>query len=85
MSDKEPELAHRERSRSSPIMVVGLLFVLPLLYILSPPFAYLLAGEPLMDNPVCRVIYIPVIYLYEESSLIREFYDWYFALFPWAP
>ena len=60
MSAEEPELVHRERSRGGPIVMVGLL-LLPILYILSPPFAFLLVGAPLVTDPVFRVIYYPII------------------------
>jgi hypothetical protein len=84
MSAEEPGLVHRERSKGGPILAMGLLLLL-LLYILSPPFAYLIVGEPLISSPVCRVIYAPIIYLGEEYPVVREFYEWYGSLFPWVP
>lgn len=83
MSDGEP--VHRERSKSGPIIVVGLLLFLPILYVLSPPFAYLLVGKPLDSSPVCRVIYAPLLYLNREYPTVHNFYQWYDSLFPWAP
>jgi hypothetical protein len=40
MNESEPELVHRERSSTCPVVVAGLIF-LPLLYVLSPPFLVL--------------------------------------------
>ena len=84
MSAEEPELVHRERSRGGPILAMGLL-LLPVVYILSPPFVYLLVGAPLITDPFCRVIYYPIIYLGQEFPVIHEFYQWYGSLFPWIP
>ena len=84
MSTEEQELVHRERSKGGLIVVMGLLLLL-VVYILSPPFVYLMLGKPLNADPVCEVIYTPLIYLDREFPFVREFYEWYGSLFPGMP
>jgi Na+-driven multidrug efflux pump len=82
MSEDQRELVHREKSSNGLILVVGLFFLL-LLYILSPPFAYLLFKDP--SNESFRTLYMPLIYLSGQYDPIQEFYNWYGQLFPWIP
>lgn len=82
MNDQESELVHRERHKSGPIIAVGLL-LLPILYILSPPFIVPLFGPNPIANPVCRTFYYPLIYLSKQFDAINDFYIWYASLFPW--
>lgn len=85
MSESESELVHRERNRGGgPIVAMGLLLI-PILYILSPPFIVPLFGSKPTSNPVFTTIYYPLIYLSMEYDAVNDFYNWYGSLFPWLP
>ena len=77
MNETEPELVHRERHKGGPIIAMGLL-VIPLLYLLSPPFIV-----PLIPERVIYIVYYPLIYLSMKFPVIDHFYNWYASLFPW--
>ena len=79
MSDEPEKLEHRERKRLGPVCVVAGIFVLPVLYALSPPIVVVLFD--LKVDTVFDIVYAPLVWLSLKIVFVHDFYRWYFSLF----
>src|SRR6266852_5077671 len=68
----------REGHRSWGLLFLGVAFLL-VLYVLSPGLVGKLArGRPGPPPRVVAVLYAPLQLLYQNSPMVKRFYDWYF-------
>jgi len=79
----EPEIKDRQRHSRGGCLLA--LLVMALVYVLSPPLVEVAietspfaGGNALWD--VFEVVYLPLIWLYDNVKPVEDFYDWYSTL-----
>lgn len=79
MSNADSEMGDRDRRSGCGIGIV--VFVILLLYLISPPIIERVAGPLVWENAFARTLYFPLISLADKFDFVRTFYVWLYALF----
>lgn len=80
MSDDSEQLTHRDRRSGSGLWLIVSLFVILVLYILSPPWVAKMLGPKYRTVEWFIPLYSPLVYLTEKFEIVNEFYEAYFDL-----
>lgn len=80
MSDDSEQLTHRDRRSGSGLWLMVSLFVIPVLYLLSPPWVAKMLGPNYVDVDWFIPVYYPLVYLSGQFEIVNEFYEKYFEM-----